>query len=300
MLGGLPAATRRCVPSSVRSPSDVSTVRRIFPVSSCAAGLGPQQDLDTVLAQDLGHRYIGILSAHQLPTELYDRDLAAETPEHLGELQPDVTAAEHEQVLRQDVELHDGGRVQGRYVIQTFDRRVGRPGASVDKDVVRAELEVLVIVRAYRERFRARKAGFASDQVKSISGFDAPQVTVPEAVHHRPLAASHLGHVDGDRTVVDAVVGRTPVYVGRLRAGDHRLGGGAALVDAGAADVLAFDQGCSASRPGERLGERDPGLACPDHHGVVMLCCHIRSLLSLGACSRRALMDVCLGYPGRP
>lgn len=37
VLGGGPAATRRYVPSSVRSPSDVATVRMIFPVSSCAA-----------------------------------------------------------------------------------------------------------------------------------------------------------------------------------------------------------------------------------------------------------------------
>src|SRR5215208_3284842 len=164
----------------------------------------------------------------------------------------------------------------------------------------RPSIEGIAIVRAYRERSRARKAGFAKYQVKPFCGFDALLATVPEAVHDRALAASHLGHVDGDRTVVDAVVGRTPVYVGCLRAGDHRLGGGTALVDAGAADVLAFAQGRPAARPGERLGARDSGLACPDHHGVVMLCSHRGRLLSLGTCSRRALMDVCLGYPGLP
>src|ERR671917_615305 len=145
------------------------------------------------------------------------------------------------------------------------------------------EFELFAIVRVYRERSRAGKAGFAEDQVKPICCFDAPLAAVPEAVHHRPLAASHLAHVDVDRAVMNAVFGRTTVYVGRLRAGDHCFGWGTALVYAGAADVLAFDQGRSASRPGERLGERDTALARPDHHGVVMLCCHRERLPSNGA-----------------
>src|SRR3712207_7342918 len=46
----------------------------------------------------------------------------------------------------------------------------------------------------------------------------------------------------------DAVVGRAPVEVGYLRAGDHRLGRGAALVDAGAAHVLPLDQDRKSTR----------------------------------------------------
>src|SRR5215204_6935407 len=116
VLGGLPAATRRCAFQRAL-PLGCVYRQKDFPgiVLSGASGLGPQQDLDTVLAQDLSDRFgnVGVLAAHQLSTSLYDRDLAAETPEHLGELHSDVAAAEHEQVLRQLVELHDGGRVQG-------------------------------------------------------------------------------------------------------------------------------------------------------------------------------------------
>ena len=64
-----------------------------------AQGLGVEQDYDAVLAQDVGDRfgYVRVFAAHQLSAPFYDGDLAAETPEHLGELQPDVAAAEHEQ-----------------------------------------------------------------------------------------------------------------------------------------------------------------------------------------------------------
>src|SRR3712207_535569 len=77
----------------------------------------------------------------------------------------------------------------------------------------------------------------------------------------------------------DAVVGRAPVEVGHLRAGDHRLGRGAALVDAGAAHVLPLDERDPASCLRQGGGERDAALAGPDHDSVVVLFRH-RSLLS--------------------
>src|SRR5215213_7546737 len=82
------------------------------------------------------------------------------------------------------------------------------------------------------------------------------------------------------RAVVNAVVCRTPAYVGRLGAGDHRLGGGAALVDAGAANVLAFYDRRLFSGLGQGPGQRVSALAGPDHHGIVMLCLHRGRLLS--------------------
>ena len=59
---------------------------------------------------------------------LHDRHPAAEPAEHLAELQPDVAAAEHEQVLRHRVQLHDRGRVQRRHLVQPLHSgAAGRP-----------------------------------------------------------------------------------------------------------------------------------------------------------------------------
>src|SRR5215212_1307139 len=65
-------------------------------------GLSVQQDFYAVLAHDVRDRfgYVRVFAAHQLAAPLHYGYLAAEAPEHLGELQPDVAAAEHEQVLR--------------------------------------------------------------------------------------------------------------------------------------------------------------------------------------------------------
>ena len=46
---------------------------------------------------------------------------AAEPAEHLPELEPDIAAAEHEQVLGHLVELHDGGGVERRDPVEAFD-----------------------------------------------------------------------------------------------------------------------------------------------------------------------------------
>ena len=61
---------------------------------------------------------------------------------------------------------------------------------------------------------------------------------------------------------MDAVVGRTPVDVGRLRAGDHGLGGGTALDPVGAADVpRSIRQLCV--RPGSAWEAGPPAWPAP-------------------------------------
>ncbi len=67
------------------------------------------QDRDPVIAQDRGDpvRDVLVLDHHQARGVLDDRDLAAEPAEHLPELQPDVAAAEDDQVLGELVQLHD-------------------------------------------------------------------------------------------------------------------------------------------------------------------------------------------------
>ena len=84
------------------------------PQAAAVGGLNPGrrrrgQDRDPVIAQDSGDlvRDVLVLDHYQARGALDDGDLAAEPAEHLPELQPDVAAAEDDQVLRELVQLHD-------------------------------------------------------------------------------------------------------------------------------------------------------------------------------------------------
>ena len=63
---------------------------------------------DAFVRQDVGdrRRYVFILARNQPRAVLDDGDLAAEAPKHLTELQADVTAAEHHQMVGQEVDVH--------------------------------------------------------------------------------------------------------------------------------------------------------------------------------------------------
>ena len=90
-----------------------------------ADGIRLQQDLNAILAQNFGYRirYVGILAAQQPLASLHDRDPAAEAPEHLAEFQSDVPPAQHQQMFRYGIELHDRGGVEGRHNLQARQRR---------------------------------------------------------------------------------------------------------------------------------------------------------------------------------
>ena len=84
------------------------------------------------------------------------------------------------------------------------------------------------------------------------------------------FALTHAVELDVNSAGTHAVITRTPGQVSYPRARDHRLGRGAAVNDARAADfVVALDDGCLLSGFGEGFGERFAGLARSDDDGVV-------------------------------
>src|SRR6266545_3927439 len=76
-----------------------------------------KQHSHPVFAQDRGDRLcdVGVFTFKELAAALRDRHAAAQAPEQLAELQPDVAAADNEQMLRHRIQLHDRGRVQVWY-----------------------------------------------------------------------------------------------------------------------------------------------------------------------------------------
>src|SRR5262245_35098956 len=95
-----------------------------------------EEEFDVVIPKDLSYLlgHIAILMLQQLRPALDDRHVAAETPEHLGEFEADITSAEHEQMLGQIVQIHNRRRIKHVHLIDPFDLGDGRTSAGVDED----------------------------------------------------------------------------------------------------------------------------------------------------------------------
>src|SRR5205807_854290 len=92
-----------------------------------------------------------------------------------------------------------------------------------------------------------------------------------EALDDGALALTHLCQIDAHGAVLHAIVGAAAGEVGDAGAGDHRLRGRAAIVDAGAADELAFEKGGLPAGAGQRQAERLATLSTADDDGVELL-----------------------------
>jgi len=76
-----------------------------------------------------------VLARQQLGGALHDRHLRAEAPVHLRELEADVAAADHDQVPRHEVDLHDRLVGQKGHLVQARHLRHQRPAAYVEEDL---------------------------------------------------------------------------------------------------------------------------------------------------------------------
>ena len=211
-------------------------------------------------------RNIGIFPADDLRGLFDDRDLRAESPVDLRELEADVAAADDHQVLRQEVDLHDGGV---REVVDAFQpgyRRHHRAAAHVDEDVSRFEDRA---VHADRIRRREARVPFYDGQV---GGAFHPFFDVLAGAH-RDLVLARLDalHVHCDRSADHhAIVGGPPRQVRRVSACDERFGRHASGVDAGAAEEFSLDDRDFPARASQPRRKGRAGLSRANDDGVEM------------------------------
>jgi hypothetical protein len=182
----------------------------------------------------------------------------------LRELQADVAAADDQQMLRQGVDGHHRGVVQHRHLGDTLPRGQDRPGADIEEDLRR--LQRLAV---HLDRMRPGEARLAPEEAQVLRPGDPLVEAVDRLLDDGILARLHRLHVDADRPDLDAVVGGAPGDVGGAGARHQGLGRDAAIVDAGAAKVLALDQHRLHAGFGEADGERRCGLAAADDDRVV-------------------------------
>jgi hypothetical protein len=230
-------------------------------------------DVDAVLGQDLLDlgRDVGVLARNQPVVARDDGDARAEAPEHLAELEPDVAAAENDQVRRQDLQFHDARRVEPVHVGEARDVRHRGATTGVDDDPVGGEQALATRVEAHAHGARINEAALAEHEIDRRHALEPALAAAPELLDHALLARPDLGEIDARGARMHAEIGAAPREIGDARGGDHRLGRGAADVDAGAADVPRFDDRSLAAGASQRQRERLAGLAGADDDRVELL-----------------------------
>src|SRR5207247_11184486 len=102
---------------------------------------GCQREMNALLFEDLS-QFPGnfrVLAWQNLVAMMDDCHAAAEAPEHLPELESDVPSANHQQVIGDVFQLHDGGvcKIAGRF--KSLDAGNGGTRARIDEDSLRFE-----------------------------------------------------------------------------------------------------------------------------------------------------------------
>ena len=148
-------------------------------------------------------------------------------------------------------EFHYAGRVEGVHALQTVDSGYAGPLSGIDEDGISGQLLRTAISQLHFQRLWTGESSFAKDQIDAWSLFDTLLASVAPAGNYVALALANHLHIDANWTSVYAVVCRAPGEIGHSRAGNHGLGWCAALVDAGAPNVFALDDGGFAPRSGQ-------------------------------------------------
>ena len=235
-------------------------------------GLGVEADIDAVFLEDLAHGVgdVVVLAGEEVTAALDHGHGATEATEHLREFETDVAATEHDQVLRGLVQLHDRGRVEVRNIGEAVDLWRGVSGTGVDEDQVGRQLLLGVAVAGDTETARSGEGGRAANEIEPLGRFDPFLATGAEGLDDLPLALPDDRLIDRDRAGLDPVIGAAAGEPGHAGAGHHGLGRRAAVIDAGAADLVPLDQGGPSSGPGQCGREGTAALTGADDDRVVV------------------------------
>jgi hypothetical protein len=234
---------------------------------------GVEMKLEAVFPEDAGDGFGDVLvfSAEELRIALENGDATAEAAKELREFEADVASAENKEMRGNFGEFHDRSAIQVGDVRQA--RNIGNGGAAsrVDEKLVGGEVEFAALGGTDDDGFGASERGLAIDEIEVLCFGDAALAAGAEGDDDVALAFADPLHGDAQGAGVDAVIDTTAGEIGDAAAGDHGLGGRAAFVDAGAADVNFLDQRGAQAGVGKGLAKGSPALAGADDHGVVML-----------------------------
>ena len=207
---------------------------------------------------------VGVLAADDARAGLDHGHAGAEAPVDLRELQADVAAADDDQVGRHMVQMHDALVVERGHALNA--RQVGPAGAAagVDENAWRLQHPAADIHLVRRAEGR-----MPLDHADVWRAVEPCAHTAARLFDDRILARLDALHVDAHwRIEHHTVVGGPARHVRHTRAGNQGLGRHAAVVDAGAAEALAFDDRGFQAFLAAAHSQCRPGLAGADDDGV--------------------------------
>src|SRR2546429_5497911 len=114
-------------------------------------GASIKQDVNAVLFENFrdGFRNVAVFTSEQAIRGLNHSNFAIETPKELAELEPDITAAENEEMFGNDVQFHDGRAVEKGDVVEARDLWHGGAATGVDEKTISGESAVLALFVAH-------------------------------------------------------------------------------------------------------------------------------------------------------
>jgi len=240
--------------------------RHAIGLLSHADALRAETQRDALLAQEFLNlqRDVLVLTRDNAGSRLHHRHTAAEASEHLREFQTDVAATNDDEVRRDDVEVHHRDvRQVGNLIHPRYGGFRGTT-ADIEKDAVR--LQSLQADRKLRSPDEASMPRIDGDAFQSCHPLlDAAARVTDDLV----LARLHALHVHARPGVQhDAIVDRSCGCACGIRAGDHRFGRRAAVVDARPAEPVLFDDCDAPACSGKPRGEGGTGLPGADDDRV--------------------------------
>ena len=199
---------------------------------------GVQREMNALRFEDLS-QFAGnfrVLAWQNLVAVMDDCHAAAEAPEHLPELEADVPSANHQQVIGDVVQLHDGGvcKIAGRF--KSLDAGNGGTRARIDEDSLRFER-----LAADGEAVWTGEARLPAIETQVRALVHSALLSGAEAFYDPILARDNRGQINGYAICFHAPARCVARIVGDLGGSDHRLRRRATGVDAGPAQVRLFD-----------------------------------------------------------
>ncbi len=115
----------------------------------------------------------------------------------------------------------------------------------------------------------ANKAGMAAMELKVRAFVYLFLLAAAKTEHDFILLGDDFGKINADVRSDDSPARGVARVMGNLRAVNHRFGGSAADVDAGATEILLFDERDRPAEIRQVISKRVPALARADDNGVV-------------------------------
>src|SRR5262249_39891876 len=183
--------------------------------------LSLNEDVNAFIAEQTLHllRDVDILPCHDLRTGLDDGHFAAKAAISLGQFQAGISPTDHDQMLRQIIELESVNMRERVGRLQVGNIWNGRVGSDIEENLVSYQLARAAVVQIHLKGFWRYETAAAHDQFGAARAVNL-QVLRNLALYHRALALTNNHHVDGDgtghSTVLPAVARKGPTFRPRL------------------------------------------------------------------------------------